>query len=67
VLPIRSRRVATAPTNGLGQYVVTGLAQGRYDVEVESAPPAYDGVPEAWFDSLDVFPWRMVRRRSAPA
>lgn len=25
-------------------------------------PPAYDGVPEAWFDSLDVFPWRMVRR-----
>jgi uncharacterized protein (TIGR02118 family) len=25
-------------------------------------PPAYDGVPEAWFESLDVFPWRMVRR-----
>ncbi|HEU0072631.1 MAG TPA: EthD family reductase [Dehalococcoidia bacterium] len=25
-------------------------------------PPAYDGVPEAWFDGLDVFPWRMVRR-----
>lgn len=28
-------------------------------------PPAYDGVPEAWFDSLDVFPWRMVRRDGA--
>lgn len=24
--------------------------------------PAYDGVPEAWFDSLDVFPWVMLRR-----
>jgi len=26
-------------------------------------PPAFDGVPEAWFENLDVFPWRMVRRR----
>jgi uncharacterized protein (TIGR02118 family) len=34
-------------------------------------PPAFDGVPEAWFESLDVFPWRMVRRegpdRTSPA
>jgi uncharacterized protein (TIGR02118 family) len=28
-------------------------------------PPAFDGVPEAWFDSLEVFPWRMVRREGA--
>jgi uncharacterized protein (TIGR02118 family) len=28
-------------------------------------PPAFDGVPEAWFDSLDVLPWRMVRRTGA--
>jgi uncharacterized protein (TIGR02118 family) len=25
-------------------------------------PPIFDGVPEAWFEDLDVFPWRMVRR-----
>jgi uncharacterized protein (TIGR02118 family) len=25
-------------------------------------PPAYDGVPEAWFDSLDGFPFTLVRR-----
>jgi uncharacterized protein (TIGR02118 family) len=37
----------------------------------QTPPPAFDGVPEAWFDNLDVFPWGMVRRtgsqRSSPA
>jgi uncharacterized protein (TIGR02118 family) len=32
------------------------------DTYAMTPPPAYDGVPEAWFDNLDVFPWRMVRR-----
>jgi uncharacterized protein (TIGR02118 family) len=38
---------------------------------LQTPPPAYDGVPEAWFDNLDVFPWGMVRRtgpeRTSPA
>jgi hypothetical protein len=29
-------------------------------------PPFVDGVPEAWFESLDVFPWQMVRRPEGP-
>ena len=34
-------------------------------------PPMVDGVPEAWFETLDTFPWQMVRRpdgqRTTPA
>jgi uncharacterized protein (TIGR02118 family) len=31
-----------------------------------SSPPAYDGVPEAWFESLDTLAWSMVRRPEGP-
>jgi uncharacterized protein (TIGR02118 family) len=29
-------------------------------------PPFVDGVPEAWFESLEAFPWEMVRRPDGP-
>jgi uncharacterized protein (TIGR02118 family) len=29
-------------------------------------PPFVDGVPEAWFESLETFPWQMVRRPEGP-
>jgi uncharacterized protein (TIGR02118 family) len=29
-------------------------------------PPFIDGVPEAWFESLEAFPWEMVRRPDGP-
>jgi uncharacterized protein (TIGR02118 family) len=42
------------------RYVQCHAIPSTYDM---TPPPAFDGVPEAWFDSLDAFPWRMVRRR----
>jgi uncharacterized protein (TIGR02118 family) len=44
---------------GMRRYVQCHAIPATYDL---TPPPACDGVPEAWFDSLDVFPWRMVRR-----
>jgi uncharacterized protein (TIGR02118 family) len=44
------------------RYVQSHALPESYDSDT---PPAYDGVPEAWFDSLDAFPWRMLRRDPA--
>ena len=44
------------------RYVQSHAIPDTYSL---TPPPTYDGVPEAWFEGLDVFPWRMVRREGA--
>jgi uncharacterized protein (TIGR02118 family) len=41
------------------RYIQSHALPETYEGELA---PAYDGVPQAWFDSLEGFPWRMVRR-----
>jgi uncharacterized protein (TIGR02118 family) len=41
------------------RYVQSHAIPSEYE---NGTSPSWDGIPEAWFDSLDVFPWHMVKR-----
>ena len=45
------------------RYVQSHPLPETYDSD---RPPAYDGVPELWFPSLDGFPWGLIRRVGPP-
>jgi uncharacterized protein (TIGR02118 family) len=47
----------------MSRYVQNHPLPETYD---SPRPPAVDGVPEAWFENLEVFPWEMVRRPDGP-
>jgi uncharacterized protein (TIGR02118 family) len=49
---------------GMRRYVQTHTLPETYSL---TPPPAWDGVPEAWFDSLDVYPRRLGMPREGPA
>ena len=49
---------------GMRRYVQTHTLPETYS---KTPPPAWDGVPEAWFDNLETYPKRLGYPREGPA
>lgn len=55
--------LVVAELKGMRRYIQSHALVETYD---SPNPPAYDGVPQAWFDSLEVYPPGLGRPRTGP-
>jgi uncharacterized protein (TIGR02118 family) len=56
--------LVVAEIPGMRRYVQSHALPETYN---SPTPPAFDGVPQAWFDSLDVYPRRLGAPRTGPS